>query len=70
MAKEISTYHSRPEMNEKIAVVSDSEEEEENDIGDENLSSVAIEIPAEVWATVLDCEFIRNYIFYLLVILF
>lgn len=61
-----NSYHS-PEMKqhctlpligaEKFAVVSDSEEEEES-IGDENLSSVAIEIPAEVWAMVLDCEFI------------
>ena len=47
---------------EKFAVVSDSEEEEESSIGDENLSSVAIEIPAEVWAMVLDCEFVLLHI--------
>ena len=43
---------------EKFAVVSDSEEEEESSIGDDTISPVAIEIPAEVWAMVLDCEFV------------
>ena len=46
-----------PNYDDEVAVISDSEGDDINSIGEDEGEPVCLDLPSEVWAKVLDCEY-------------